>query len=46
MCTGLLPFRGDTQGVIFEAILKRLPVLLVVRDGLADHEDHRVRRGM
>ncbi len=26
MCTGALPFRGDTSGVIFESILNRLPV--------------------
>jgi Tol biopolymer transport system component len=26
MCTGSLPFQGDTSGVIFEAILNRAPV--------------------
>ena len=26
MCTGALPFQGDTSGVIFEAILNRAPV--------------------
>jgi Tol biopolymer transport system component len=26
MCTGMLPFRGDTSGVIFESILNRAPV--------------------
>jgi serine/threonine protein kinase len=25
MCTGTLPFRGDTTGVIFESILNRPP---------------------
>jgi len=25
MCTGMLPFRGDTSGVIFESILNRAP---------------------
>jgi serine/threonine protein kinase len=25
MCTGTLPFRGDTRGVIFESILNRVP---------------------
>jgi len=25
MVTGLLPFRGDTSGVIFESILNRAP---------------------
>src|SRR5215470_11625213 len=27
MCTGMLPFRGDTSGVIFESILNRMPAL-------------------
>jgi serine/threonine protein kinase len=26
MCTGTMPFRGDTSGVIFESILNRAPV--------------------
>jgi eukaryotic-like serine/threonine-protein kinase len=26
MCTGVLPFRGDTMGVIFDSILNRTPV--------------------
>src|SRR5260370_12466917 len=25
MCTGMLPFRGDTSGVMFESILNRAP---------------------
>jgi serine/threonine protein kinase len=25
MCTGMLPFRGDTSGVVFESILNRAP---------------------
>jgi len=25
MCTGMLPFRGDTSGIIFESILNRAP---------------------
>src|SRR6202166_2952430 len=29
MCTGALPFQGDTSGVIFEAILNRAPVASV-----------------
>jgi eukaryotic-like serine/threonine-protein kinase len=29
MCTGALPFQGDTSGVIFEAILNRAPVVPV-----------------
>ena len=29
MCTGMLPFRGDTGGVIFESILNRTPVPVV-----------------
>src|SRR6202162_4518824 len=30
MCTGSLPFQGDTSGVIFEAILNRAPVAPVL----------------
>ena len=29
MCTGMLPFRGDTSGVIFESILNRAPAPVV-----------------
>src|SRR5438093_6604299 len=29
MCTGMLPFRGDTSGVIFESILNRAPASAV-----------------
>jgi eukaryotic-like serine/threonine-protein kinase len=29
MCTGMLPFRGDTSGVIFESILNRPPASAV-----------------
>jgi len=29
MCTGTLPFRGDTSGVIFESILNRAPAPLL-----------------
>ena len=29
MCTGMLPFRGDTSGVIFESILNRPPAPVV-----------------
>jgi len=29
MCTGMLPFRGDTSGVIFESILNRMPAPVV-----------------
>ena len=29
MCTGMLPFRGDTTGVIFDEILNRMPTAAV-----------------
>jgi serine/threonine protein kinase len=34
MCTGMLPFRGDTSGVIFESILNRAPAPAVVHQNL------------
>src|SRR5215470_1478763 len=29
MCTGTLPFRGESTGVVFESILNRMPTLLL-----------------
>jgi len=38
MCTGTLPFRGDTTGVIFESILNRAPATAVRINPDVPHE--------
>src|SRR5438552_1035452 len=45
MCTGTLPFRGDTSGVIFESILNRAPASAVrLNPGLPAELERIVRR--
>jgi serine/threonine protein kinase/tetratricopeptide (TPR) repeat protein len=44
MCTGLLPFRGETSGVIFESILNRAPAPLLPLNPEAPMELDRIIR--
>jgi eukaryotic-like serine/threonine-protein kinase len=40
MCTGMVPFRGDTSGVIFESILNRAQVPAIrVNPDIPDHQN-------
>ncbi len=47
MCTGMLPFRGDTSGVIFDAILNRAPVAPVrLNPGVPDKLEEVINKAL